>query len=81
MDTGDGDYEVDTKITYAGWRITYAEADGWASHRDADDVKAQLPWKNKCAVWPEGELAVRIAVSGETAFKIRTTGFSRVCLT
>ena len=49
----DGDYEVVTKITYAGWRITYA---GWSAGRcrDADDVKAQLPWKNKCAVWPQG---------------------------
>jgi hypothetical protein len=27
--------------------------------RDADDVKAQLPWKNKCAVWLEGESADR----------------------
>jgi hypothetical protein len=37
--------------------------------RDADDVKAQLPWKNKCAVWPEGELAVQIAVSGKLRLK------------
>jgi len=54
---GDSDYEVVTKITYAGWKITYAgggertggTADGERC-RDADDVKAQLPWKNKCAV-------------------------------
>lgn len=25
---GDSDYEVVTKITYAGWRITYAGAAG-----------------------------------------------------
>jgi len=46
---GDSDYEVITKIICARWRITYA---GWPARqcRDADDVKAQLPWKNKCAV-------------------------------
>lgn len=58
---GDSDYyEIVTKITYAGWRITYAGEEGKRGDggqercRDADDVKAQLPWKNKCAVWPRG---------------------------